>query len=211
MDPNILQIVQKLLCGAISISILLASVPAIRSTLGIFGIGIIASSFSLFFVQSDDTVSYISAIRTGIVLSIPLLISNELISLLAKSFEILRGSQLAEQLFVQERGGPIESGLVLFLGSMFLSAGGGEMLLTQVLLLNSANSKEVAVDGAEALAKVYRTALSYFFPLAGLGVVLELLSGMFQRVSRKSYLGTEFSYLRFPFAILLLLELLEEV
>lgn len=209
MGEGALLMIQKSLCGAISVSIVLAAVPAIRTALGVFGIGIVASSFSLYFLQSDHTVSYIWAIRTGITVSIPLLLSNELISFLAKSLEILRGSQLAEQLFVQERGGPIEFGLFLFLGTMFLSAGGGELLLTQVGVLNSGNGKERQLESLGTLDSIYQVALEYVFSIAGLGVVLELFAGIFQRVLKRSYLGAELSSMRVFLVILLFLDLIE--
>ena len=206
-----LSFVERALVGGISASILPLALPAVRSLLGIVGVGILAFSSALWFTQQQIVPSYITAFEVGIYLSIPLLIAYELISSTAKSLEILRGSQMAEQLFAQERGGPIEFGLFLLFGSLFLNNGGAGLILRGLLSLNSAHALTFSTVSVDPLMESYKTMLAQVFPLAALGVMLELISGLFQRVSKKNLFGSEFSTLKVPLAILCLLTLLDSV
>ena len=204
MEANNYLIIERALVSGISVSMLLVALPAIRSLFGVSGIGICTISFSLWFSQQEFSPSYLSGVKIGIILIIPVLLSYELISALSKSLEILRGSQLAEQLFVQERGGPLEFGLFLLLGTLFFSSGGAEAILTQALTALTIGYSDVAKSNPQSLSSIYKIVLANVFPLAALGVALELLSGLFQRVSKKGLFGVEFSSTRVLLAIFLL-------
>ena len=207
MDSINFLFVEKCVVGGILLSILIASIPLCRSLLSLPGIGIVSLGLAPWFALQDFVPSYLLAFRVGLLLAIPILISCELVSALSKSLEILRGSQLAEQLFVQERGGPIEFALFLLLGSLFLSGGGAELLLSQAL--QGLSSLDYVSHSEQSLNANYQSVLVKVFPLAALGLALELLSGLFQRVTKKNLFGAEFSNFRIPLAICFLTVLLD--
>jgi hypothetical protein len=202
-------IVETFLLFSLMLFLVGASIPFLRQQLGIIGISICSSSFSIWLSTQVTQVSKVPFISSLLALIAFLLLLEEVICCVAKGVEVLRGSQLAEQLFLQERGGPIEYGASLLVVNFAVSAGSGEWLLEIILKLARAESKVVLDLGQPELSILFGAILILLFPLIALGILFELLSGLLQRVSKKNIFGVELSNLRLLVAILVLVNVLQ--
>ena len=207
------ELVSKLGFTSAAAFIALVSIPCLRNSLGEVSCLLVAFAIGVSLLAAPIRISYFQTVACGIITALPFLAACEGISLVAKQLEIYRGSQMAEQLFVQGRGGPIEGGLTLLSIHIALQGGSAE-LFYQVLRTSLTSAlpslhelRLISAELSTQLQNGYEAFIYLALPLASLCLTIDLIAGLLQRVTKKNLFLSEIQSLRPISGILFLLAL----